>query len=452
MGSKYKEDPLAPKPLNLAVIGGGFAGLALTIGLLPHPNIKTTVYESAPAFAEIGVGVAFGPNAVRAMGMISPGILNGFKKHLTGNDAGYPDFKDVWASFRYGMDWKEEGEGEEKKWKYGDLITHLKGTPGALGSMLEEAGINTRSCIHRARFLDELVRLIPEGTTKFGKRLVDIEELVEGGVKLKFADGETVVADAVVGCDGIKSTTRDIMFGKDGKSVKPNFAGEYAYRALVPADIAVETLGDELAKNCQLYVGHRGHIMSYPVEHGKFINIAAARKKDDFKWDHENWIIPSTTENMVKDFEGWGRNIIDLMSRFEMKDKWGFYDMGHEEKYCRGRICLIGDSVHASTPHLGAGAGMAFEDAYILSNLLGTSKDARDLEKAFKCFDETRRKRTQNLIQASKKAGMMNSFLGEGIGSDMDRLRRDIEARYRCVWEFDLEASLVEAKMMLLNL
>jgi salicylate hydroxylase len=117
MGSFTKEDPLAPKPLNLAVIGGGFAGLALTIGLLPHPNIKTTIYESAPAFAEIGVGVAFGPNAVRAMGMISPGILNEFKKHLAGNDAGYPGLKDVWASFRYGMDWKEEGEGEEKRRK-----------------------------------------------------------------------------------------------------------------------------------------------------------------------------------------------------------------------------------------------------------------------------------------------------------------------------------------------
>ena len=126
--------------------------------------------------------------------------------------------------------------------------------------------------------------------------------------------------------------------------------------------------------------------------------------------------------------------------------------MGHEEKYYRGRICLIGDSVHASTPHLGAGAGMAFEDAYILSNLLGTSKDARVLEKTFKCFDEIRRQRTQNIIKASKKAGMANSFQGEGIGSDMDKLRPDIEARYRWVWDFDLEASLVEAKMMLPNL
>jgi salicylate hydroxylase len=86
MGSIMKNEIPTTKPLDVAIIGGGFAGLALTIGLLPHSqHIKTTVYESAPAFAEIGVGVAFGPNVLRAMGMISPAILKGFQKHVTGS-------------------------------------------------------------------------------------------------------------------------------------------------------------------------------------------------------------------------------------------------------------------------------------------------------------------------------------------------------------------------------
>jgi salicylate hydroxylase len=321
MGTIPKEEPLPKKPINLAVIGGGLAGLALTIGLLPHAhNIKTTVYESAPAFAEIGVGVAFGPNVVRAMGMISPAILKGFKKHVTGNSPTYPELANVWASFRYGMDSKTAGGSGRK---YGDLICHLEGTEGGLGEMLEKEGIHTRSCIHRARFLEELVKLVPEGTAIFGKRLVEIEELEEGGVRLKFADGEKVTADAVIGCDGIKSMTRQMVFGEEGKHATPQFTGEYAYRALVPEAIARETLGDELAMNCQLYIGYRNYIMSYPVEHGKFVNIAAVRQKGDLEWDDKNWIIPSTKEDMMKDFEGWGSNIIDLISRFETKDKWG---------------------------------------------------------------------------------------------------------------------------------
>lgn len=448
MGSIPKEEPLPPKPINLAIIGGGLAGLALTIGLLPHSqHIKTTVYESAPAFAEIGVGVAFGPNVVRAMGLISPAILKGFKKHVTGNSPAYPELANVWASFRYGMDSRTKGGSGRK---YGDLICHLEGTEGGLGEMLEKEGIHTRSCIHRARFLEELVKLVPEGTAIFGKRLVEIEELGEGGVSLKFADGEKVVADAVIGCDGIKSITRQMVFGEEGRHAMPQFTGEYAYRALVPEAIARETLGDELAMNCQLYIGYKSYIMSYPVEHGKFINIAAVRQKGDLEWDNENWILPSTKEDMVKDFEGWGSNIIDLISRFETKDKWGFYDLSHEQKYYRGRVCLLGDSAHASTPHLGAGAGMAFEDAYVLSNLLGTVEDAREVGKVFKCFHDVRAKRTQNIIKASRKAGQVNSLQGEGIGDDFEKLRPDIEARYRWVWDFDLEATLVEAKKMLL--
>jgi salicylate hydroxylase len=99
---------------------------------------------------------------------------------------------------------------------------------------------------------------------------------------------------------------------------------------------------------------------------------------------------------------------VELISRFEVRDKWGFFDFPHTTEYFRRRMCLLGDSAHASTPHLGAGAGMAFEDAYIMSNLLGGVKQTADFEKAFRGFDETRRSRTQRLIMDSRRAGIAN--------------------------------------------
>lgn len=440
MGSQGKPDDFASKPISLAIIGGGLAGLALTIGLLPYSqHINTTIYEAAAEFAEVGVGVAFGPNAVRAMGLISPDILKGFKKHATGNENA--ERQNTWLSFRYGME-SRNGNGK----KYGDLIAHLEG--GNLGEVLEKEGITTRSCIHRARFLEELAALVPEGAAKFGKKLMEVEDLQGGGVALRFTDGEEVVVDAVVGCDGVKSMTRPLVLGSD---VVPKFTGEYAYRALVPSHIARETLGDELALNGQLYVGYGGYIITYPVEHGKFINIAATRQKRDLNWDEENWIISSTKEDMAEDYKGWGHNIIELISRFEFRDKWAFFDLPHSQMYYRGRLCLVGDSAHASTPHLGAGAGMAFEDAYILSNLLGTVKDSGEVENAFRCFDAVRRGRSQNVIMASRKSGKANCFEGEGIRDNLEMLEPDIEARYRWVWDFDLEATLMKAKKMLLQ-
>ena len=79
----------APTTLNVAVIGGGIGGLALALGLLEHPHMDLQVYESAPSFGEIGAGVSIGPNAQRALELISPAAKAAFDKHATSN---------MWAS------------------------------------------------------------------------------------------------------------------------------------------------------------------------------------------------------------------------------------------------------------------------------------------------------------------------------------------------------------------
>ena len=53
-------------------------------------------------------------------------------------------------------------------------------------------------------------------------------------------------------------------------------------------------------------------------------------------------------------------------------------------------MCLLGDSAHASTPHIGAGAAMAMEDEFLLSSLVGAIRDQMELEKAFRAFDAVR--------------------------------------------------------------
>jgi salicylate hydroxylase len=73
-------------------------------------------------------------------------------------------------------------------------------------------------------------------------------------------------------------------------------------------------------------------------------------------------------------------------------------------------------------------------------------KEPADFEKAFLGFDKSRRSRTQRLIMDSRRAGIANKFAGEGIGDNLEKLQPDIDARYRWVWEFDLETTLVEAK------
>lgn len=66
---------MTSKPLEIAVIGGGIAGLTLAIALHAR-DVAVTVYEQAPKFGEIGAGVSFTPNALQAMKICHPGVYD----------------------------------------------------------------------------------------------------------------------------------------------------------------------------------------------------------------------------------------------------------------------------------------------------------------------------------------------------------------------------------------
>jgi salicylate hydroxylase len=251
----------SPKPFDIAIVGGGISGLTLAIALLQY-NIPITIYESAPRFGEIGAGVAFGPNAVRAMEMIHPKINEAFEKCKTDNTWGSQHL--TWFTVRVGDARRGDKNGYVKPGKkVGDALFEVKYEKDA-----RSGGV------YRAHFLDELVKSVPDGVAKFGKRCVDITDADDGsGNKvLHFEDGTTAKHNAIIGCDGIKSTTRRILLGKDDPASNAVFSGKYAYRGLIPMDKAVEILGEEEAQNSQMYFGYHGHLLTFPVEKGKTMN------------------------------------------------------------------------------------------------------------------------------------------------------------------------------------
>lgn len=257
----------AGKSFDVAIVGGGIGkcaitstlhllilnglepgGLCLAVGLLRH-GVPVTIYEAAPAFAEIGAGVAFGPNATKAMSLISPDLRAAFDACATGNWS--EEKKIVWFDFRLGQVINGRESGEE-------VITSLN-IPKGHGS------------VHRAHFLDQIVKLVPSTIAHFGKRLVSYDD-TDGGVVLKFDDGTTARHTAVVGCDGIKSQTRKVLFGEGHAASQPTFSGKYAYRGLIPMENASAVIGDQLARNSQMYMGRHGHVLTFPVDQGNLMN------------------------------------------------------------------------------------------------------------------------------------------------------------------------------------
>jgi salicylate hydroxylase len=92
-------------PLSIAIIGAGIAGVVLAIALSEHnPSLSLTIYESRPDFSEISAGVGFGPNALKAMSLISPKVIAVYDQVKTPNQ--WPEKDHLWYDFR----WSDPGK------------------------------------------------------------------------------------------------------------------------------------------------------------------------------------------------------------------------------------------------------------------------------------------------------------------------------------------------------
>lgn len=286
--TKMENTQYFKKPFTIAIVGGGIGGLTLAIGLL-RKGISIQIYESALTFAEIGAGIAFGPNAIRSMALIDPAIKAAFLSRATKNEA--RDEEETWINFRCGL-----------------------GDPTLIAKVQTRDQDKTGlSSVHRAHFIEDLVNLIPNHVANFGKRLMSLEQEPSGKVLLLFEDGTTAYADAVVGCDGVRSRVRQILLGKENLLDDLSFSGKYAYRGLVSMAKAKEALGDYLAGNSQMYLGPEGHILTYPIEHGKVMNVVAF-KNQNAPWKHENWTLKSKGLEFQRDFKGWGKPVQNIVN------------------------------------------------------------------------------------------------------------------------------------------
>ncbi|KAM5344927.1 hypothetical protein ACJ41O_010789 [Fusarium nematophilum] len=216
--------------LSYAIIGGGVAGLSLAIAL-HHRGISVKIYEQAPKFGEIGAGVGFTDNAIQAMKMCHPGIHKAFEEVRTRGLS--PEKQTTWFDYY---------DGQTR-----DVAAREQKAAFSIGSDHGQNGA------HRAHFLDKLVKLLPIEIASFGKRLESFEQNETGEYTLMFADGSTAKADAILGCDGIKSKVRQCLFGADHPCAFPSYTQKYAYRALVAMEDAVALIGEEKALNQSMH-------------------------------------------------------------------------------------------------------------------------------------------------------------------------------------------------------
>jgi salicylate hydroxylase len=215
---------------------------------------------------------------------------------------------------------------------------------------------------------------------------------------------------------------------------------------------AIDSIGQDLATTRTLYVGQDGHIITFPVAHGKLMNVVAFHH-DTQDWESEQLVLPTTREEARRDFANWGHNvkaIIELLQ--DGLTKWGIFDLGDNplSYYNKRRVCVAGDAAHGTGPHHGAGAGFCIEDSAVLAELLQVAwinlegektkmSKLKVLESVLEVFDSARRERTQWLVGSSRISADLYEWMDEGCGKDPVKIKEEVLWRNHKIWNVSIE-------------
>jgi 2-polyprenyl-6-methoxyphenol hydroxylase-like FAD-dependent oxidoreductase len=240
-------------------------------------------------------------------------------------------------------------------------------------------------CVGIAR--SEFHRILLEGAAGVPMRLgttVTALSQQDREVDVAFADGSTGTYDLVIGADGIHSSIRQLVFG----SIRPRHLGQVSWRFLVDQSGGIETWTAMLAS--------RRAFLAMPVGPNRLYCYA-------------DLVIPATDDPTGRDldrfralFADFGEPVPSILTRLESFDSIHFSPIEEivlNSSIC-GRVVLLGDAAHATSPNMAEGASMALEDALVLAQTLAIHASP---EEALSAFTKRRRARIRWVQQRTHR-------------------------------------------------
>ena len=360
------------KPLSIAIVGAGMGGLAAA-ATLRRLGIDVMVYEQASQFARIGAGIQIGCNAMKVLRKL------GLEARLR-------------AQSFYPRSWNN------RDWKTGDVKFDM-----IFGENAEQKFGAPYLLAHRGDLHAALASVVPSECVRLNHKLAGLDEVADG-VRLSFAHGETVTADAVIGADGVHSLVRDILFGTS----PVNFTGRIAYRTTYPAAL----LDGFKIDDCTKWWGEDRHIVIYYVKPDRSeVYFVTSQPEPEFRI--ESWSAKGDVRELRAAFQGFDHQVENVLAACPDVHKWAIVDRDSLARWAQGNVTLLGDACHPMTPYMAQGAAMAIEDAAVLSRCLeGVGRDG--VADAFRRFEATRRERTARVQQTSRA----NTWLRQKTDTD----------------------------------
>lgn len=340
--------------MRIIIIGGGIGGLATAVML--HKNgFDVKVYEQSATFSPLGAGIGIGSNAMQAL--------------------------------------QEMGIEEEVMTNATPLTTQI--FQDAKGHILNTIDFSLfkrkygfeNVTIHRADLHKALVNALPPKTIAYNRRCEHVSTH-HNGVIAVFSDGISVKADVIIAADGIHSPIRQQL--QDNS--KPRYAGYTCWRGLAHNDGLIAT-------NTSTEVWDASGRFGYaPLQDNTVYWFACVNSKANNTFYQQ-----LTTEELAFHFKKFPQAVTQLIKKTAPQHvlHHDIYDIKPLRHFVYGRVVLIGDAAHATTPNMGQGAGQAIEDAVTLVNAI----KRYPLRHALQKYEQARIKHTHKVTTLSRQIG-----------------------------------------------
>ena len=236
-------------------------------------------------------------------------------------------------------------------------------------------------------------------------------------VEVELSDGSTRTYDLVLGADGLNSWVRTQLFGE----IEPQFQHQGGFRAVLPKP-------SEVQGSFQFHghpTTHPGFTPTGPDSMYMFGVVPADEPTVVPKEEQ-----PQRMREALADFGGLAAKAAEQIVDPDRTDYRPFETVIVPKPWHRGRVALIGDAAHTTTPHLAAGAAMGLEDTVVLDEELG--RDGT-IEEALARYGERRFDRCKYVVDGSIKLGYWQTHPGT---PDADPMGLMIEATQRIAEPF----------------